>query len=429
MNRCLLMMLGAAALTLLGGPVRAQDNGQGVAPAADTLAEVAIGTLIVGGASALDVRDESLLISADEVVHRLTLANPTDSPLTATLSVLVEDHRLAADLGYRIASDPGGPNTPLTLTVGTASLPLDRVSAAMLVQGQDVTWALEAAGLPLDRLYAALAESRTTPPPDALTAEVHEALAVLPAAPGLMDLQPAIRRSASFTLPAGADARLSLSYQPLPGALPLWQGIVSGDLLPALAEAFCLDQTPDLAAWRRRQRAWQRSMDSLGSSPFGPSEARILTVLGGPHDARTQGPLTVRIMPPPQGLVIGCTPMDWQPEASGVRVLTAPPEARPLPLRLALLSPGGAAGLLPQSAERPLNDADVAELLARYDATVLRYARNEIFARHGYIFNDPDLQRYFSRQPWYEPVSPDVTLEAMERANVLFLVAAEQNVQ
>lgn len=33
----------------------------------------------------------------------------------------------------------------------------------------------------------------------------------------------------------------------------------------------------------------------------------------------------------------------------------------------------------------------------------LRLARNEIFARHGYIFNSRDLRDYFSDKNWYEP--------------------------
>lgn len=33
----------------------------------------------------------------------------------------------------------------------------------------------------------------------------------------------------------------------------------------------------------------------------------------------------------------------------------------------------------------------------------LRLARNEIFARHGYIFNSRDLRDYFSDKIWYEP--------------------------
>lgn len=33
----------------------------------------------------------------------------------------------------------------------------------------------------------------------------------------------------------------------------------------------------------------------------------------------------------------------------------------------------------------------------------LRLMRNEIYARHGYIFKDIELQNYFSKQSWYKP--------------------------
>jgi len=33
----------------------------------------------------------------------------------------------------------------------------------------------------------------------------------------------------------------------------------------------------------------------------------------------------------------------------------------------------------------------------------LEILRNEIYARHGRIFNRDDLQSYFSNQPWYMP--------------------------
>ena len=33
----------------------------------------------------------------------------------------------------------------------------------------------------------------------------------------------------------------------------------------------------------------------------------------------------------------------------------------------------------------------------------LRILRNEIFAKHGRIFKDPKLQKYFEAQPWYKP--------------------------
>ena len=36
----------------------------------------------------------------------------------------------------------------------------------------------------------------------------------------------------------------------------------------------------------------------------------------------------------------------------------------------------------------------------------LKIARNEIFARHGRRFNDPDLQAYFDSQAWYNGTIP-----------------------
>lgn len=41
-------------------------------------------------------------------------------------------------------------------------------------------------------------------------------------------------------------------------------------------------------------------------------------------------------------------------------------------------------------------------------ALMLRLAKNEIYARRGYIFQDSDLNNYFMGQLWYEPsISPD----------------------
>lgn len=33
----------------------------------------------------------------------------------------------------------------------------------------------------------------------------------------------------------------------------------------------------------------------------------------------------------------------------------------------------------------------------------MKITRNEIFARHGRMFNDQELQEYFKRQQWYVP--------------------------
>lgn len=56
----------------------------------------------------------------------------------------------------------------------------------------------------------------------------------------------------------------------------------------------------------------------------------------------------------------------------------------------------------------------------------LRLARNEIFARHGFIFNTPELAAYFGRFDWYQPMTRDVKLNAIEQANVAMLQTAER---
>ena len=50
----------------------------------------------------------------------------------------------------------------------------------------------------------------------------------------------------------------------------------------------------------------------------------------------------------------------------------------------------------------------------------LKIMRNEIFARHGYVFKTDDMKRYFSQQAWYRPQSDDVlaSLSPIELANV-----------
>ncbi len=58
-------------------------------------------------------------------------------------------------------------------------------------------------------------------------------------------------------------------------------------------------------------------------------------------------------------------------------------------------------------------------------AAQLRLARNEIYARHGFIFHSADLRAYFSRYSWYRPIASTVTLSPVEQANVARLQAAE----
>lgn len=69
------------------------------------------------------------------------------------------------------------------------------------------------------------------------------------------------------------------------------------------------------------------------------------------------------------------------------------------------------------------------ELLA-CDTATLRLARNEIYARHGRIFRDEELQAYFESRPWYigrvdaEDFSEDV-LNKYEKRNLEKIVQYE----
>lgn len=56
----------------------------------------------------------------------------------------------------------------------------------------------------------------------------------------------------------------------------------------------------------------------------------------------------------------------------------------------------------------------------------LRLARNEIFARHGYIFDSADLNKYFNDKNWYIPsIKPsewsDSLLNKYEKKNIALI--------
>lgn len=57
--------------------------------------------------------------------------------------------------------------------------------------------------------------------------------------------------------------------------------------------------------------------------------------------------------------------------------------------------------ILPMSSERKLTEADIADI--EDDAWMLKLARNEIYARHGRMFKDENIQEYFDSKDWYEP--------------------------
>lgn len=73
---------------------------------------------------------------------------------------------------------------------------------------------------------------------------------------------------------------------------------------------------------------------------------------------------------------------------------------------------------------RRLTEEDLSYLMKEE----LRIARNEIYARHGYIFKSNDLKEYFSNTSWYQPVFSDASqfdLNEYERYNVEFIKSHE----
>jgi serine/threonine-protein kinase len=56
--------------------------------------------------------------------------------------------------------------------------------------------------------------------------------------------------------------------------------------------------------------------------------------------------------------------------------------------------------------------------------------RNEIYARHGWVFNRHDLRRYFESQPWYRPKGGPANREEANHLAAADLSALEKrNVQ
>ena len=59
--------------------------------------------------------------------------------------------------------------------------------------------------------------------------------------------------------------------------------------------------------------------------------------------------------------------------------------------------------------------------LKQYNMAELKYIRNEIFARYGYIFKTSEMKSYFSKKEWYKPTNENVDeyLTEIERKNIL----------
>ncbi len=74
------------------------------------------------------------------------------------------------------------------------------------------------------------------------------------------------------------------------------------------------------------------------------------------------------------------------------------------------------ANLYPQGSDRPLSVEDVENL----NGWELKIMRNEIYARHGYIFKTAEMKEYFKAQRWYEPKYENVDdmITKVEKENI-----------
>jgi hypothetical protein len=110
-----------------------------------------------------------------------------------------------------------------------------------------------------------------------------------------------------------------------------------------------------------------------------------------------------------------------RPAATPIPVVPAPPQ-QPAPPPAPPQALGSATGFIfPDSDRRYLTQDE----LRRLSSADLRIARNEIFARRGRYFRDPQLAAYFAQFSWYKPYSYDVPLNNIENANVALIQSME----
>lgn len=106
-----------------------------------------------------------------------------------------------------------------------------------------------------------------------------------------------------------------------------------------------------------------------------------------------------------------------QPATPAIQVATPMPPPQPgTPFQA---TSGGTQGKYPEGSTRLLTDAD----LQGKSSQELGFMRNEIFARHSYIFRSKTMANHFGKQSWYQPLYDDVSarLSPIEKANISFI--------
>jgi hypothetical protein len=108
-------------------------------------------------------------------------------------------------------------------------------------------------------------------------------------------------------------------------------------------------------------------------------------------------------------------------------VPAAPPPVAPPPAA----APPSAPGVWPWTSQRLVTEYDL-QGLSLQD---LELMRNEIYARHGWVFSRQDLRRYFESQPWYRPNNDGLAnrmveagLSGVERRNIQIIQEQENRI-
>ena len=88
------------------------------------------------------------------------------------------------------------------------------------------------------------------------------------------------------------------------------------------------------------------------------------------------------------------------------------------------IKPAGIPGLFPYTSERLLEPNDLIKL----KLNGLQLMRNEIYARHGYIFQSKEVADYFAKESWYTPKLNDISsqLSRIETQNIALISRFEK---
>jgi len=145
----------------------------------------------------------------------------------------------------------------------------------------------------------------------------------------------------------------------------------------------------------------------------------------------TDGSVTVHAEVQKDGTTFKSSPYTIQSEESIMLNIQTPPveKEKTVIKEREVIVPGprsyatSSSYILPGSDSYKLSYRDISSL----SSSELRLARNEIYARHGYVFKSKDLQAYFYEKSWYTPDSSfrDSHLSSVEKYNVDFIKSYE----